>query len=173
MRGKKGDASDIVTFLIIVFFLGVSFLVVSFANNEFSNIIKETKLNSTPVASSVTDKLDTITSTTLQKTFVFIVAMLIIGMMISAFMVDVHPVFLFIYIFILAITLFITAPLSNTYESLMNVDTLNPIASQQTMTNWIMEHLVGIMLGVGALSMIILFGKLRGGPGLSGGSSDF
>lgn len=170
---KKGDASDIITFLVIVFFLAVSFLVVAFANNEISDVIKTTKLNSTNVSTSASDQIDTITTKTIQRSFVFIVAMLIIGMLISSFMVSVHPIFIFIYIFVLAVSIFSAVPLANTYEMLLNNALLSSIASQQTMMNWIMEKLVWVMLGVGALTMIVLFGKLRGNTGFSGGSSDF
>lgn len=173
LNRKKGDASDIITFLVIVFFLAISFLVVAFANGKISDMIKTTDLNSTSVATNAANQIDTITSATLHRTFVFIVSMLIIGIMVSSFMVDVHPIFLFIYIFILAVAIFVAVPLANTYERLLNVEALSSIAAQQTMTNWIMEHLVKIILGVGGLSMIILFGKLRSGKGSTGGMSDF
>lgn len=160
---KKGDVTSIFTFVIIIFFLAISFLIVSFTNDEFKKVIDESVLNSTDVGQSSITMLDNFTSKTIQRGFVFLMAFIIIGMMISSFLVKIHPIFIFIYIFFLAIAVFIGVPLANTYQDLMNVDVLTSVSSQQTMINWIMEHFIGIIIGVGALSMIITFGKLVGG----------
>ena len=167
---KKGDASEIVTFLVIVFFLAVSFIVVIFANSKIQEVIDSSVLNVTDVAVDSSEQITLMTTKTVQRGFVAIVAFLILGIMVSSFMVNVHPVFLFVYIFILAVSIFVAVPLANTYQMLIGFDVLSDIASQQTMINWIMEHLVLVILGTGALSMIILFGKLRG---QSAGGSDF
>ena len=170
-NNKRGDASDIITFLIIIFFLAVSLLVAVFVNDILANdVIRGTQLNSTTVATDAAAQIDTITTKTVQRTFVMILAFLIIGMMVSSFMIRVHPIFLFLYIFILGITIFTAVPLANTYQMLIENTTLATIANQQTMTNWIMEHIVAILLGVGALSMIVLFGKFKNST--PGGSSD-
>lgn len=165
LKNKKGDVSDYFTFLILVFFLAISFLVVSFANNEISNVIKTTALNDTSVAQSATDQIDSWVSTITQRGFVMIVAFLIIGMMVSSFMIRIHPIFFFLYLIFLGIAIFVAVPLANSYQMVMEAEALSSIASQQTMTNWIMQHLVLIMLAAGALSMIITFGKLFGSRG--------
>jgi len=43
--GKKGDASAIILFLVIIFFLAVSFMVVLFTNNILMGVIQDTALN--------------------------------------------------------------------------------------------------------------------------------
>jgi len=163
LRNKRGDVSDIITFIIIVFFLAVSFLVVTFANDKISDTIKESALNDTADAETFTSSIDRMTTTSVQRGFVAIFAFLIIGMMASSFLVKIHPVFLFMYIIFLAIAMFVCVPLANTYEILMNANAITGVASQQTMINWIMEHFVIITLGTGALSMIFALAKLTGG----------
>ncbi|MBD3252884.1 hypothetical protein GF386_04080 [Candidatus Pacearchaeota archaeon] len=162
-RNKRGDASNFVTFIIVLFFLAVSFLIAAFVNDNISDVIKETDLNTTTYASSYTGAIDQMTTTTIQRGFAMIIAFLVIGMMISAFLIRIHPIFIFIYIITLGISLFAMIPIANTYEILIGTDALSSVADQQTMINWIMQYSVFILLGAGALSIIIIFAKLAGG----------
>lgn len=166
---RKGDASSIVTFLILVFFLAVSFVVVGFANEKIKEVVDTTVLNSTTVADDASTQLGNITSRTINYGFGAIIAFLIIGMMISSMMVKVHPVFLFIYIIVAAITIFVAVPLANSYQMIAENETLASVANQQTIITWIMQHLVLVLLGTAALSMIILFSKLGGNSGIGNG----
>lgn len=162
-KNKKGDASNYITFVIIVFFLAVSLLITAFMNDQIYEAINTTELNDTSVSPNVLTQLDLMTTSTIQNGFVAIFAFLIIGMMVSSFMVRIHPIWLFIYIIFLAITLFTAMPLANAYQLLMNNEALSSVADQQNMINWIMENLVMITLGAGALSLIVTFAKLSGG----------
>lgn len=172
IKNKKGDASSIITFLIIAFFLAIALLVALFGVSKMQEVIDTTVLNSSATAGNASAQIDTITTKTVDRAFAVIVGFLVIGMMVSAFMVRVHPIFLFIYIFVLAIAIFTAVPLANTYEDVMNTEVFSSIASNQTMMNWIMEHLVLVLVGAAALSMIVLFAKLRGGSPF-GGTGDF
>jgi len=169
LRNKKGDVNDYITFIIIVFFLATSFLIVIFANDQISTMIKTTDLNNTDVAAGATAQIDKMTDTVVQNSFVAALAFLIIGMMVSSFMVRIHPIWLFIYIIFLAVSIFVAMPLANSYQILINTPALSEVASKQVMTNWIMEHFVHILLGAGALSMLVTFGKLfSSNPGATG-----
>lgn len=166
---RKGDASGIVTFLILIFFLAISFVVVGFANDKIKEVIDTTVLNSTTVADDVSTQLGNITERTINNGFAAIVAFLIIGMMISSMLVKVHPIFLFIYIIVTAITIFVAVPLANTYEMVVTNSAFVEVASYQTIITWIMQNLVLVLLGTAALSFIILFSKL-GSRNTAGGS---
>lgn len=163
IQNKKGDVSDIITFMIIIFFLGVAFIVVAFVNDKFYDVVNDTELNETTVAPYVLTHLNNMTTITIQRGFVAIFAFLIIGMMLSSFLVRIHPIFIFMYIIFLAVSVFSVIPLANAYQLLINADALSEVASQQTMITWIMQHIVMIILGVGALSIIITFAKLSEG----------
>jgi len=168
MLRKKGDISSIITFLVVVFFLAVSFIVVAFANNELKAVITDTELNGTQVATDAATQMDNITNKTINNSFGAIVAFLIIGMIISSMLVRIHPVFLFIYIIITAVAVFAAVPLANTYEKIISNDTFASVAANQTIITWIMEHIVLVLIGTAAISMIILFSKLGSQVGLQG-----
>lgn len=162
---RKGDVSDILTFMIIVFFLVTSMLVMAFVNDKIKETIETTQLNTTSISSDIVDQMDSITTTGIQNGTLMMIAFLIIGMMISAFMVRIHPIFLFLYIIFLVVSLVVAVPLANSYQLLMEADAIAAVASQQTYLTWIMRHFLKIILAVGGLSITIVFGKLREGTG--------
>lgn len=173
MRGKKGDATDITLFLIMIFFLAVSFIVVLFVNSKLQTVIGTTVLNQSDSATTIYSAFNTINTITVQRAFVVMFALFIIGIMVSAFMVRVHPAFIFIYIITLSFAIFIAVYLANTYQMIIETEQLATIASQQTMITYIMQHIIKILVGVGALSMIIVFSKIfTGGGGASSSEVD-
>jgi len=166
----RGDATDIILFIVLILFLGISFIVGIFFNDIIKDVISTTQLNETSPASGMVSQLETFTTSTVQNAFVVIFGFLVIGVMISAFLVRVHPAFIFIWIIFLAVALFTSVFLANTYQAFIETEALSSIASQQTAMNWILQHLVLITLAVGALSMVITFSRAFGGS--MGGVSD-
>ena len=79
--------------------------------------------------------------------------------MISSFLARTHPIFLFLYIIFLGITVFLATYLGNFYETFSSADIFVDTLASQTLINFVMNNIVKITLGVGALSMVILFSK--------------
>ena len=170
-NGKKADATDGIIILITVFFLAVSFIVVAFINNKLSNTISTTALNQTSVATQVTATMNRITTNGIQQGFVMIFSFLVIGTMLSSFLVRVHPAFMFLYIIMAGLMVLLGAIFANMYNALINNATLGEIALQQTAMNWIMSHIVAIMIATVALSVVILMAKPPESSGGFGGGS--
>lgn len=160
MKGKKGDVSDGIIFVVIIFFLAVSLVIVAFVNSKFSYIVKNTVLNESAAASDIAAGLDNMTDHSIQRAFVILFAFMIIGMMISSFMVRVHPVWIFLYILFLGIAVILAVPLANIYSEIVNNSVLNEVASKQTAITYVMQHSIQILIGAVALSMIVLFAKI-------------
>ena len=161
----KGDVTDMIILLISIFFLAIAMIVVAYTNNIMKNVITETTLGNTSVASSITNQMDSITTSGIQKGFVMIFGFLVIGMMLSAFLVRVHPAFLFLYIIFAIVTVFVSVFLANAYAAVVNAEELAAIASQQTMITFVMKNIVKILIGAIALSIVILFAKSPDGAG--------
>jgi len=161
---KRGDPTDIVLFLVILFFLAVSIVIALFVNNIIlEDVISGTVLNSSSAYESINDSFTNVNELGVQRTFIFIFALLIIGILVSSFLIRVHPVFIFLYIIMLAVTIFVSIFLANSYATLVENPLFVEIASNYEMMTWVMQHIVKILIGVGALSMIIIFGKIGGG----------
>ena len=166
---KRGDVTDYITFLIIIFFLAVSLLVAAFVNNVMKEVITGTDINNTDVAEEAVNQIDNIIENTTDNGFTVIFAFLIIGMLVSSFLVRVHPVFIFLYIIFLAVSIFVAIPLANTYQLLVNNPAFASVGQYQIKTTWFLEHITKILLGVGAMTMIVTFGKLLGRNPSGGG----
>jgi hypothetical protein len=80
-------------------------------------------------------------------------------MMITSFMVRTHPIFLFLYIFFLAITILLSFYLGNAYEQISANPAFATALSHGTFITLVMSHIAAITLLTGALSMIIVFSK--------------
>ncbi len=163
MTTKKGDPTDIVLFLVMIFFLAVSLVVALFANTKIKEVIDTTVLNETAAYSHIETSFSNVNDYVVQRGFVLIFAILIIGILVSSFLIRVHPIFIFIYIITLAVAIFVAVFLANTYEALVLTDEFAAFSANYAMITFIMQHIVKILIGVGALSMIIIFGKIGGG----------
>lgn len=171
LRNKRGDATDPMIVLIIIAFLAISFIVTIFVNSKIRSIITDTKLMNSTAAPSIVSGLDNVNNNLVQRGFITIIAILVIFTMLSAFMVRQHPAFIFLNIIMLAVTIFVAVFVANVYGALENNSTLAPILAQQVMITYVMKHIVMILLGIGAIDMIILFSKLFNAP--QGGGGDF
>jgi len=171
LRKRKGDPTDILLFLIIVFFIAISLVVTLYANSKIAEIIDTTVLNESEAYSSIHDSFKTINEYTAQRAFTLFFGILIIGIIVSSFLVRVHPVFIFIYIIVLGVTILTSVYLANSYAMMVANEQLATIAENYSMMTFIMQNIVKILLGVGALSMIIIFGKIGGGDA-TGSNSD-
>ncbi|MFA6074086.1 MAG: hypothetical protein WC758_08265 [Candidatus Woesearchaeota archaeon] len=163
INSKKGNPVDIVFLLVIVFFLAVSMVVALFMNTKIQSIISTTELNSSGAYESINDSFNYINSFVVQRGFTLFFGILCIGILVSSFLVRVHPVFIFIYIFTLVMAIFTSVYLANAYEMVVSNPQLSVFAVKYTMITWVMQHIAKILLAVGALSFIILFGKIGGG----------
>lgn len=167
LKNKKADVSEFIIWPVVIFFIAVSFLVSAYIINAFSTTIKKTTLNETDVGVESITKLDNIAQVVIQRAFLSVFAFLIIGTLLSSFLVRIHPAFLVIYIIFFAIGCFISIPLANTYQKLMENAEMAEVAGYQTMMNTIMEKILWVMIGVGAMSLIVVFGKMYGSGGYS------
>lgn len=172
IKGKKGDVTDTLMILIIIFFLAVSFIVVLYTNSKIQEVIDTTVLNQSAAYSSISAGLSYINSTVVQRGFVLFFAILCIGVVVSSFLVRVHPVFIFIYIIMLGFTVFVAVFLANSYQAVIENAELAVIAANQGMINYIMQNIIKIIIGVGALSMVIVFSKIFTGGGISARRED-
>ena len=159
---KKGDPTDIILFLVIIFFLVVSLVIAIYTNTIIHRVISTTVLNESQAYDSIDQAFTKVNDYGVQRTFTFIWGLLVLGIIVSSFLVRVHPVFMFIYIILLVVTIFVSIFLANAYATIVENAQLADIADKFEMMTWVMQHIVKILIGVGALSMIIIFGKIGG-----------
>jgi len=168
---KKGDPTDIFLFLVIIFFIAISFVVVIFTNTKIHEMISTTALNESDAYASIDASFTNINDFVIQRGFTLFFAVLIIGILVSSFLVRVHPIFIFIYIITLLASILTSVYLANAYAMVVSNGQLALLADKFGTITWVMKHITKILLAVGAMSMIIIFGKIGGGD-TTGSHSD-
>lgn len=156
---KKGDLPDMLIFVVVIFSLAIGFLVLSFVLPTIADGLDTAGLNSTTGAADTIDEIATLGSEGIQKGFFFLFVGLIMSTMITSFLTTTHPVFLFMYIFFLGITIFIGTFFGNAFEQFATSPVLVDTLGSQGYISIVMQNIVMISLVTGALSMIIIFAK--------------
>ncbi len=158
-KNKRGDVTDMLIFLILIFVFAMILFIFTFVISEISDGLRTSGLNNTNEGSDAIDQLDSLGSKGIQRGFFLLFIGFIISTLLTSFLVRTHPIFMFLYIFVLGITIFIGTFLGNAYNALVT----NPIFSEQlisqTLFILVMDNIITILVAVGALSMIIVFSK--------------
>lgn len=156
---NRGELTDVMIFMITVFILAVGLFILMFIVPTISNGLRNAGLNNSAEGINAINSMDYFSTHTINNGYLMLFVGLLISVMITSFMVRTHPIFLFLYILFLGVSILLAFYLGNIYHDL----TANPIFSNMvntaTYSNLIMSHIAEITLAVGALSMIIVFAK--------------
>jgi hypothetical protein len=159
MNDKKGEVYDILIWLITIFVFAIVLFIFVFIIPNITTGLRSAGLNNTPEGISAINHLETNVTGTINYGFMMLFIGLIIGVFISSFLVRTHPIFLFMYIFFLAITILVSFYLGNAYDSMIANPIFSNMLSQANFITLVMEHIAEISVGVGVVSMIIVFAK--------------
>lgn len=165
---KKGDLPDMLVFLITIFVFAIGLVILAFIIPQISLGLETAGMNSTEEGQSAIDELTELGEQGMQKGFLFLFTGFIMGLMISSFLVRTHPIFVFMYIIFLGLTLFLGTYIGNAFEQVATTSALAETTANQGLITIVMQNIVGITLAVGALSMIIIFAKFSGIGGRRG-----
>ena len=165
LRNKKGDITDNLIFLIVIFVLAIGLFIIAFIVPQISTGLDNAGLNSTTEGADAITRLGEFGTVTLQRGFFLIFAGLVMGSLISSFFVRTHPIFMLLYIFMMGLTIFVGTYLGNAYETFSSISVFSDTLASQGLINLVMNNVVKITIGVGALSMIIIFAKFVSGRG--------
>jgi len=166
---KKGDVTDTITLLILLFILGVGFFILAFVVPSITTGLRDAGMNQSDEGEDAIQQLENFGTVQIQRGFFLVFVGLIISTLISAFLVRVHPIFLFLYVIFLIITVFLGTYLGNAYDQMRNIPTFAETMASQGLINLVFENLLTILIAVGAISIVIVFAKFssfrRSNPG--------
>ena len=154
---KKGDILDLLTFVIVLFILVAIMFIISFTVPYITNGMKTAGLNNSNEGVNAIEKLETFGTTGIQKGVFWVFIALCISVLISSFYADTHPIWMFLYIFFLIVTVIIAGYLANAYETMINLNAFN--GWTQAYMTVVMQHIVKITIGVACASFVIMFSK--------------
>lgn len=149
-------------FLITIFILAIGLLIFAFVIPSITSGLGIAGLNESIEGKLAIDELTELGVNGLQKGFLFLFVGFVMGLMISSFLIRTHPIFIFLYIMFLGLTVFLGTFIGNAFEQVATSDALASTLASQGLISIIMQNIVVITLVIGALSMIIIFAKFSG-----------
>jgi len=166
MKNKKGSLVDLFLFLSITFVLAIFSVSMYFVANKTNQALHDNSPalqkalgnsgNATEIISSTFGQVSVAYSSLKWITFMLIIGYAL-SILITSFLVKTNPIFFVPYIFIVVIAVFISAPLSNSYETIYQ----NPILAESFSgffgQNWIFLHLPTWIAVIGIFAGILMF----------------
>ncbi len=146
-------------FLITVTILAIGMFIFAFVIPQIADGLQGAGMDSSTEGAEAISKMSRVGTITIQRGFFLLFVGLIISTMITSFLVRTHPIFIFLYIIFLGITVFLGTYLGNMYETFSTNPVFANTLASQTLINAVMQNIIQIIIGVGALSIIIVFAK--------------
>ena len=164
-KNKKGDITDMLVYLVVIFILAIGLFIFAYIIPQISSGLRDAGMNSSSEGESAISSLSNFGTITIQRGFFLLFAGLIMSTMITSFFARTHPIFLFLYILILGITVFLGVYLGRAYQQMTEMSVFADTLASQGLINIVMSNIITIVIIVGALSMIIVFSKFSMGGG--------
>lgn len=146
-------------FVITITILAIGLFIFAYVIPTIGNGLKLAGMNSTSEGANAIDQMNELGTSGMQRGFFLLFFGLTASLFITSFFSDVHPIFLFLYIIFLAISILLAVYLGNMYEQMASQPIFASILASQGFINTVMSNIVMIMLSVGAITIIITFVK--------------
>jgi len=169
IKNKRGGFTDLFLFMIFAFVIILISVVMIYIGIQTEDQLQESlgkmDLHDTTGnnASVVIDNTMGVTNTTFTALYwitVFLIGGMILSIFIGSYLITTKPIFFIPYIFIVIISIIVSVPISNSYETLMSNPTLSSTFTGFTGANWIMLNLPVWITIIGITGGIIMFSRM-------------
>jgi len=159
---KKSDLSGVIYLVASIAAFAIFLLILGYIGVTIAQEVK-TQINSTN--DDINNAFNTtinVSSVTLPALWYILFAGLLLGLFITSWFMNTHPIFIPIFIVLLAVAVIVGIAMSNAYEELSAVSTFSTAYSQQGAIGFLMGNLPYVALIVGLISLLITFAKPGG-----------
>lgn len=161
MLNNKGQLQSVIIFVVLIVGLlviaPIAMKVINAPLQKFGDAVATIS----PVANSSVNTVQVKTGNLFDY---FIMSMFLLStliLIISAFLVDVHPVFLVFYIIGVSVMFLILPSATDAVKVIWGVSDFSTETAQLGMTGWVLTNFWVVMLGVVFISGVIMFAKFR------------
>lgn len=158
---KKGSIEDLFFLIIMLIGLGIFIIVLACVIPMVTDGMRQTAMNDSAEVRAALLNSDEISGQRLDGIYLIVFGGLVISIIISSFLIDSHPIFIPIFIILFAFAVVVGVIMENVYEEFVENSVLNQTASTQTIQIAVTNNLIPILVGVGVICMIIIYGKRR------------
>jgi len=152
---NKGFFGDIFTIIIFLFVISIVLLITLTAFTGVKSGFDDAGIGSAGMDSVYNALL------MFDKLFLLIVAGGFIGLVVSAFMIDTHPIYFVVTLFILSVVFIVAQSFSDSYVAIASGDGFSVAGNQLYYTGLIMSNLSKVVMIYLAGFFIALYGKMK------------
>jgi len=157
---KKGSAKDIMFVLVALFLFAFISMLMMGVYNSYTDSIEGSEAFNNTVNNAVEESAGT-TLRAFDYIFMFFLFGLIVIVIASTFTIRTHPLFFFVSLLLLIITVIIGGVFSQVFETSAETDIMQDGANEYTVIPFVMDHLPTIILMVGVILVVILYAKTK------------
>jgi len=161
MLGKKGSIIDVAFLLIAILGLAIFILIVGYVFPQITTAIKTSPIGNNTASVAALDSTDNIVGR-FDIIFLIIFMGLSISVLITSFFIGSSPILIPVYVIALSILMIFAAVVENVYDAFATNSTFIATAATHPITGYILSHLIMTAIGIGVLSMVLIFAKPRG-----------
>lgn len=154
---KRGSFRDVFLILIVLFGLGIGTLVGFKTLDATVDAMSGTLIGADVKANASMHTVQGIAEDYSDFIFLGVFFALLIGLIVTAYFAGGHPVFAIIYFVALVIMGFLAAVLQYIWEQLSGSTMFITYAAKMPLANWILTHLVTVMVGVGLVGLLFMY----------------
>lgn len=160
-NSKKGNfIVDSILIIVILFVFAIIAVLSSLTLGEINaDVQNDSDLNNL-TRTELNDYSDRM-PTTFDALFILLFVLLWIFLLVSSYYIDTNPLFFIITFLIMAFVILTAAILSNSYEELREEGDIEPTAINFPMTNFILDKLPFVVIGLGASILLVLYAKFK------------
>lgn len=154
---KRGQL-DIIFFAIVVVAIAIFALIINYVIGSVTDGLLNSPLNQSAEAvaalnagKSIVEKFDYV--------WLVIFIGLLLGVLVSSVLIDVHWIFIPIWIILMGISVLVGAIMNNLYAEFVANPILYTKSDMHPFANAIINHYVLTIIGVAVLSFVLIFGK--------------
>jgi hypothetical protein len=165
-------ARDIILIATLLLAIGLALFIIGFISNKTITVLANTPaVNDTQNVKDALLVYNTKIFPGLDYIFLAVFIGLVISLMASAWFIDAHPIFMAVFIVIIVFGVMMATVLSNTWEIVTSNTVFETNLASYPISNYIILNLPYFLAVIGALGLVVTFGKPRntfGGGGLEG-----
>lgn len=166
MLNKRGQALSIIAFFAVIVAIFIVSIVIITMTNKVISPFQDTISNISTTAANNVGYIKDSVNTWWDYAVVLIFFLNTIMLFYSAFMVDVHPAFLVLYILALAFLFIFGTTALGTVQQIWGTDAMAEGLGYMDITYWLLNNFTIVLLGIAILSGIVMYAKFKlGGQG--------
>ncbi len=169
VKNKRGGFSDLFIFMIFAFVIILISVVMTYIGITTEDQLQET-LGKMDLHDTVGNNASQVISNSMGAVnnsygalpwiTVFLIGGMVLSIFIGSYLVTTKPIFFIPYIFIVIIAIVVSVPMSNSYEVIMNEQTLSGTFTAFSGASWIMLNLPIWITIIGISGGIIMFSQM-------------